>query len=247
DDGGRRRPPHRTHRRRAAGDREPHLADADTDTDTDADTHTDAGATVRLDRGRQRGPQLAVGHGQRQPQAGRRAPQPRQVTAHGERGAVDDLHRLEQPVTHGHPVVAGGDDGVALVDELAVDPHHAHGTPTACALATRINRRAFNSVSSHSPSGDESHVIAPPVPKCSIPSSNQNVRMATFNSPRRVSASTQPTAPQYTSRATGSSAAMCCNAAIFGAPVTLPGGNVAPMASAHPHPSRNVPVTVDTR
>ncbi len=37
------------------------------------------------------------------------------------------------------------------------------------------------------------------------------------------------------------------NAASFGAPVTEPGGNVAPMASAHPSPGRSRPDTVDTR
>ena len=71
--------------------------------------------------------------------------------------------------------------------------------------------------------------------------------MATLRSPTRRSASTQPTAPQYTPRGTGSSAPMWAEAASFGAPVTEPGGNVASMAAAHPHPGRSRPVTVDTR
>jgi hypothetical protein len=36
-------------------------------------------------------------------------------------------------------------------------------------------------------------------------------------------------------------------AAIFGAPVTDPGGKVAPIASDHPMPSRSRPRTVETR
>ena len=40
---------------------------------------------------------------------------------------------------------------------------------------------------------------------------------------------------------------MCWSAETLGAPVTDPGGNVAPMASAHPSPGRSRPATVDTR
>ena len=51
--------------------------------------------------------------------------------------------------------------------------------------------------------------MPPPVPRCRWSSAIQNVRMATLRSPARRSASTQPIAPQYTPRSTGSSAAMC--------------------------------------
>src|SRR5205085_12087449 len=128
--------------------------------------------------------------------------------------APDD-HRLEHAVADGEAVVQRGDHSGVVVEDLAVEPDHATSAPDA----TCSSRRAFSSVSSHSPSGSESQVIAPPVPRCTSPSSNQNVRMATFRSAVPRSASTQPMAPQYGPRGTGSSRAMHFMAASFGAPV----------------------------
>ena len=53
--------------------------------------------------------------------------------------------------------------------------------------------------------------------------------------------------PLGSDRGAVSSRSMTDSAAIFGAPVTDPGGKVAPMASAHPHPGRSRPRTVETR
>ena len=87
--------------------------------------------------------------------------------------------------------------GLRQLPGLAVQPqHHRIGHDLTIPRATRSRLRALSSVSCHSPSGSESMVMPPPVPRCSHPSSIQNVRIATFRSPRRRSASTQPTAPQ---------------------------------------------------
>src|SRR5205085_1475103 len=56
-----------------------------------------------------------------------------------------------------------------------------------------------------------------------------------------------PRAPIEAPRPTGSSAAMWSTAAIFGAPVIEPPGNVAARISARPASSRSVPSTVLTR
>ena len=53
--------------------------------------------------------------------------------------------------------------------------------------------------------------------------------------------------PSTAPRPTGSSSAIRSSAAIFGAPVTEPPGNVAASSSARPTSSRSVPSTVETR
>ena len=90
-------------------------------------------------------------------------------------------------------------------------------------------------------------MIAPPVPKWSSPSSNQNVRMATLSSPRR--GRRRPSRPRRSTRRGRPVRARGCArcAASFGAPVTEPGGNVASITSGQPQPGRSRPATVDTR
>ena len=158
-----------------------------------------------------------VVHGQLDAQPGQGPAQPGQVTSDGEGGAPHDLEGLEHAVAHGEPVVEGRDRRGALVDQLAVDGHDRPARFSHRVLASHADRAsrgqpqqaaALSSVSAHSPDGVESQVTAPPVPKWIWPSSSQNVRMATFRSPWPRSASTQPTAPQYTPRSTGSRRAM---------------------------------------
>ncbi len=69
--------------------------------------------------------------------------------------------------------------------------------------------------------------------------------MATFQHARPWS-ETNPTAPQYGPRRTGSSPSMIRIARTFGAPVTEPGGKAAPSSSATPIPARRRPETVAT-
>src|SRR5207247_2350085 len=94
----------------------------------------------------------------------------------------------------GHGTVTTGLAGRVGVGESPVDPdlhalHALHAsTGTSAPDATRTSLRALSSVSCHSPSGVDPHVMPPPVPKWIAPSSNQNVRMATLSSPVPVSA-----------------------------------------------------------
>ena len=73
-----------------------------------------------------------------------------------------------------------------------------------------------------------------------------NVRIVSARS-RSPLPRTTPSAPIEAPRPTGSSAAIRSSAAIFGAPVTEPPGNVAASSSASPTSSRSVPSTVETR
>jgi len=68
--------------------------------------------------------------------------------------------------------------------------------------------------------------------------------MAVSRFPER---STYPTAPAYGPRAVGSSVSMISMARIFGAPETVPWGNVARRTSTGPTPGRSLPETPDTR
>ena len=62
-----------------------------------------------------------------QPQPGRRAREPLEVPGEGERQAVDDLDRLEDPVAHGEAVVGDPDRrGGRVGQQFTVDPG-AHG------------------------------------------------------------------------------------------------------------------------
>ena len=148
-------------------------------------------------------PAAVVVERDRQAAARRRAAQPVEVAPSRERLAPHDLQRLEHAVADGEPVVERRDvastrgrrSAPSIHDRARVDRHAAHGVDAGEA-DRRSSRRAFSSVSAHSPAGVESQVMPPPVPKCSWPSSIQNVRMATLSSPCRRSASTQPTAPQ---------------------------------------------------
>ena len=146
------------------------------------------------------------------------------MAAGGEGPAVDGLERLEDAVADGEPVVEDRDGRVGRRRPATRSARPLRRRPSAPIL-TRPGGgwRALSSVSSHSSSGSLSQVMPPPVPRWSWPSSTQNVRMATLRSPCCRSASTQPTAPQYTPRGTGSRAAICSRAASFGAPVTEPG------------------------
>src|SRR5688500_20269999 len=102
----------------------------------------------------------------------------------------------EEAVANDQTVDAHGQHRLRFVHERAVHVDLHRTAPTGCPLATRTRRRAFSSVSSHSPSGGEAQVIAPPVPKWSMPSSDQNVRIATWSPPRPRGAATHPAARQ---------------------------------------------------
>ena len=97
----------------------------------------------------------------------------------------------------------------------------------------------------HSRIGTLSAVMPPPTPSCSRPPSVSKVRMRTLRSV--PAGETRPSDPVYAPRGSGSSAAMACSAARFGAPVTEPGGKVAESRSAVPTPSVSSPCTVETR
>ena len=166
-----------------------------------------------------RGAQLVVVERHGEPEPVGRAAQPRRGGGAAANGvAVDDLQRLEHAVADGEPVVERRDRGRRRRRAAAVDPddrgRSRHSLPRGSPLRDRrdASRRAFSSVSSHSPAGVESQVMPPPVPKWSWPSSNQNVRMATLSSPSPRSASTQPTAPQYTPRVDRLERARCARA-----------------------------------
>ena len=160
---------------------------------------------------------------------------------------VNDMYYFEDAVADGHAVVVEPDGGVGGGEQSVTHPDLGRGHARAGPDASRRRLRAFSSVSAHSPSGVESQVMPPPVPKFSSSSSIQNVRIATLRSPTRRSASTQPMAPQYTPRGSVSRSSITPHAAILGAPVTEPGGNVASMASDQPRSGCRRPVTVDTR
>ena len=141
--------------------------------------------------------EVVVRPAQLEAEGGGAGPEAGQVAGLGEGHAVDGLQGLEHAVTDGH---ARGRTRTARRrrrDEPAVQPHDLTGHRHA-PDATASRRRALSSVSSHSSRGSLSQVMPPPVPRCSSPSSTQNVRMATLRSPQPRSASTQPTAPQYT-------------------------------------------------
>ena len=106
--------------------------------------------------------------------------------------------------------------------------------------------RAFVHDSSISASGSESQTIPPPTQRWMRPSATANVRIVSASS-RSPFPRTTPSAPIEAPRPTGSSAAIWSSAAIFGAPVTEPPGNVAARSSASVASSRSVPSTVETR
>src|SRR5262249_46649901 len=136
------------------------------------------------------------------------------------RARVDDLAGLEDAVPHGQSVVEHRHRRLVGRQDLPVHPYgHAHfGPPVAtvarggadtdavpapdlsASVASRparaTSRRAFSTVSSHSPSGSEPQVMPAPVPNQTRPRSSQKVRMPTARQARPRSASTQPTAPQ---------------------------------------------------
>ena len=134
-------------------------------------------------------------YGQPQVEAVGRAAEALEVAADGEGPAVDRLERLEDAVADGEAVVEDRDGRVGA------RPRATRSATPCSAMRPILTRRgggwrALSSVSAHSSSGSLSHVMPPPVPRWSWPSSTQNVRMATLRSPCRRSASTQPTAPQ---------------------------------------------------
>ena len=105
--------------------------------------------------------------------------------------------------------------------------------------------RAFVQDSSTSLAGSESQTTPPPTQRWSTPPATANVRMVRVRSKSPLPY-TFPIAPIDAPRPTGSSSAMRSTAAIFGAPVTDPPGNVASRMSARPIPPRSSPSTVDT-
>ena len=88
--------------------------------------------------------------------------------------------------------------------------------------------------------------MPPPTHRCARPSASAKVRIVSARS-KSPSGRTTPSAPIDAPRPTGSSAAIRSTAAIFGAPVTDPPGNVAPRIEASVASSRSRPSTVETR
>ena len=88
--------------------------------------------------------------------------------------------------------------------------------------------------------------MPPPTQRWIVSSAIANVRIVSASS-RSPFGQMRPSAPIEAPRPTGSSAAMWSTAAIFGAPVTEPPGNVASSSSARPTSARSVPSTVETR
>ena len=88
--------------------------------------------------------------------------------------------------------------------------------------------------------------MPPPTQRWMRPAATANVRIVSASS-RSPLPRTVPRAPIEAPRPTGSSSAIRSSAAIFGAPVTEPPGNVAASSSASPTSSRSVPSTVETR
>src|SRR5262245_49808188 len=114
------------------------------------------------------------------------------------------------------------------------------GAPTASASG-----RALTQDSSISASGRESQTTPPPAQRWTRPAAAAKVRIVRARS-RSPFGRTTPSAPIEAPRPTGSSAAMWSIAAIFGAPVIDPPGNVASISSAKPTPSLSRPSTVET-
>ena len=87
-----------------------------------------------------------------------------------------------------------------------------------------------------------------PAPAWNVAFASRNtiVRIGMLKSIAPV-ADTYPMAPQYTPRGARSSSAIISIARIFGAPVIEPPGNAARNRSNPSAPSRNTPVTVETR
>ena len=106
--------------------------------------------------------------------------------------------------------------------------------------------RALTHDSSISSTGSESQTIPPPTQRWMRPSATANVRIVSARS-RSPFGWIRPSAPIEAPRPTGSSAAIRSSAAIFGAPVTEPPGNVASRISVRVASGRNVPSTVETR
>ena len=116
-----------------------------------------------------------------------------------------------------------------------------HGKPIASSSG-----RAFTTTP-RSPPRDPSprRCLLPPTGGC-VPSAIAKVRIVSARS-KSPFGRTTPSAPIDAPRPTGSSAAMWSMAAIFGAPVTEPPGNVASSTCPNDTSSRSVPSTSETR
>ena len=107
-------------------------------------------------------------------EAGGRATQPGQVAGGGERGRRATIWIVSKtPSPTVTPWSSGDTPARSSRHQRAVDPHHWADQPWGDAPttsgwleATSRSRRAFSSVSAHSPAGVESQVMPPPVPKC---------------------------------------------------------------------------------
>ena len=194
---------------------------------------------------------VVVGVGQAE--AAGRAGQPVEVAGQRERQAVDHLRpsrrrrrrrsargrtprrgRLGRPAARRRPR-----------SSLSSPSRSPRTVPTLPRAAGRPSARSRPTPRS----GSDPQVMPAPVPKRSMPSAPVDPERADADGqlagPR--SASTQPT-PRSTGRAAPvSSASMIRSALDLGAPVTEPGGKVAPSSSGQPTPARSSPRTVDTR
>ena len=174
------------------------------------------------------------------PMLRRRGLEPVEVRVEPERATRVDAQRLERGAAAEQRLVVGADDGLVRVDE----PAAGHGERERL-TATLAGRRAAARRSRRA-AGAPSSTTRRPRPRdrsprrrrrrprggCG-PSATANVRIVSASS-RSPFPWTRPSAPIDAPRPTGSSSAMRSTAAIFGAPVTEPPGNVASRSSAEP-------------
>ena len=178
-------------------------------------------------------------------------PQPAEVLGQPERASRVDAQRLEcGPSTQERVVVGAKHRRVGIDDARARRPRPRAASSRRRRRQRRADRREQRRRLDEGllDLGRRIRVPDDPAadPEVHGPAATANVRIVSASS-RSPLPQTRPSAPIAAPRPTGSSSAIRSTAAIFGAPVTDPPGNVAASSSASPTSSRNVPSTVETR
>src|SRR4051794_27506360 len=235
----------------------PHRVEARGDRRDERETERRAGA---LAAGRPVEPEARVGRGGRLErlvrevrecgEVGRGKPDPLrgrgealEVRVEPERAAAVDARRLERGAAAQERGIVGEDDRLGRVDDSAAGD--GEGEQGHAAIASRSGR-AFTQDSSTSAAGSESATTPPPTQRWIRSAAIANVRIVSARSKSPFGWSV-PSAPIEAPRPTGSCRAISPSAAIFGAPVTEPPGNVAARISGRATSGRSVPSTVETR